>query len=114
MEERKLLFTGERISSQDLTNGRNVVKVTPGGTKILAVIEDGKFTHYEAEDSAGYQRPLSIVRVTAQAPSEEKAALFSLQDDLCWICVDGLCYQDECTLVDDYLHYLQATSSIVD
>src|SRR5215472_6722688 len=114
MEERKLLFTGERISSQDLTNGRNVVKVTPGGTKILAVIEDGKFTHYEAEDDAGNQRPLSIVRVTAQAPSEEKAALFALQDDLCWICVDDgvgspLCYQDECDFVEAYLHYLEAT-----
>jgi hypothetical protein len=39
MEERT--FQLESFSSEKLTDGRQVVKVSPGGTKILAYIENG-------------------------------------------------------------------------
>src|SRR5258706_13985849 len=56
MTEKTFTFTNERMPSENLVDGRQVVKVTPGGTKILANIVDGKITYYEAEDNTGNQR----------------------------------------------------------
>ncbi len=49
MAERTFHFTNERISyernsSQNLADGRHVMKVSPGRTKILANIVKGKIT----------------------------------------------------------------------
>jgi len=62
MTQKTFTFTNERISSEKRVNGRQVVQVTPGGTKILASIVDGEITQYEAEDSMGNYRSLFSVR----------------------------------------------------
>ena len=54
----QFIFTNERISLENLGDGRHVVKVTPSKTKILAYIVDGKVTRYEAEDKMGNRQPL--------------------------------------------------------
>lgn len=110
MAERTFNFTNERISaerisSEHLADGRHVVKVTPEGVKILATIVKGKITSYEAEDDAGYQRSLFIVRERTPAPRGETTTFESpIPSDLCWICVDSgfgspICYQDFCEVV---------------
>ena len=50
MRQRTFAQVDESISVQGLDDGRQVVKVTPGGAKIVAYVSDGKATRYEAED----------------------------------------------------------------
>ncbi len=114
MAERTFHFTNERISyernsSQNLADGRHVMKVSPGGTKILANIVKGKITHYEAEDNAGNQRSLFIVKERTPAPSDEKTTF----SDTCWICVDDgfgspICYEEWCDVVQAIIMSLTA------
>ena len=92
MTEKTFTFTNERMPSEHLGDGRQVVKVTPGGTKILATVVDGTITYYEAEDNTGNQRSLVFLRERQLVPGF---------DDVCWICVDDIggglfCYQDFC------------------
>jgi hypothetical protein len=58
MKERTFVYNDERISVKNLGDGRHVVKVTPGGAKIIAYISDGKATRYEAENASGDRQAL--------------------------------------------------------
>ncbi len=88
MEERT--FQLESFSEEKLTDGRQVVNVSPGGTKILAYIENGKITRYEAEDSAGNPRSVFLVKESAPGTREHLASanlelpLAGIWD---WVCV---------------------------
>jgi hypothetical protein len=62
MAEATFNFTHEKISVEDLADGRHVVKTTPGGAKILAYVSDGKATRYEAEDPTGKRQQLLVVK----------------------------------------------------
>jgi hypothetical protein len=99
MTQKMFTFTHERISSENRNDGRQVVKVTPGGTKILASIVDGEITHYEAEDSTGNYRPLfSISQLIPPGAHVEGPGI---PGGTCWVCSDdadfGLfCYDIEC------------------
>lgn len=61
MTQQMFTFTYEMIDLEGLGEGRHVVKVTPGGAKILAHILDGKVTRYEAEDSTGNRQALFMI-----------------------------------------------------
>jgi hypothetical protein len=79
MLQRTFNFVDESISTEDLGNGRHVVKVTPGGARILAYVSDGTLSHYEAEDASGDRQPLfSIVPDSADS--------HVTPDGLCEIC----------------------------
>ena len=96
MTQKTFTFTNERISSENRVDGRQVVKVTPGGTKILASIVEGEITQYEAEDSTGNYRSLFSVSQFIP-PGGHIVDLGSL----CWVCVDDadfgvFCYDIEC------------------
>ena len=58
MRQRIFTYTNESISVENLSDGRNVVKVTPGGAKIVAYISNGSVTRYEAEDATGNRQSL--------------------------------------------------------
>jgi hypothetical protein len=91
MKERA--FQLESFSSADLTDGRQVVKVSPGGTKILAYVENGKITRYEAEDSAANPRPVLLVKaLTPDAPEKLSSASFELPLSGIW---DWVCVLDD-------------------
>ena len=51
-------FRLESFSSENLLDGRRVVRESPQGTRILAYVENGKITRYEAEGSSGNSRPV--------------------------------------------------------
>lgn len=101
MTQKTVTFTNERISSENRDDGRQVMKVTPGGTKILASIVDGEITQYEAEDATGNYRalfsfskliPLGGHLVDIGGPGSRVG---------CWICVDDIgdslfCYDVPC------------------
>ncbi len=119
MAERTFNFTNERISyerisSQNLADGRHVVKVTSEGLKILANIVDGQITSYEAEDNAGNQRSLFMIRERTPAPGGETTTFSSvIPSDTCWICVDSgfgspICFEDWC----DFLPPVTTVQSI--
>jgi hypothetical protein len=91
MEERT--FRLESFSSKDLTDGRHVVKVSPGGTKILAYVENGKIARYEAQDSAGNPRSVLLVKESAPgAPENLSGASFELPFSGIW---DWVCVFDD-------------------
>ena len=48
----------ESFSSENLLDGRRVVRESPQGTRTLAYVENGKITRYEAEGSSGNSRPV--------------------------------------------------------
>lgn len=91
MEEKA--FRLESFSSKDLTDGQHVVKVSPGGTKILAYVENGKITRYEAEDSAGNPRSVFLVKESAAGASENlRSESFDLPHSGIW---DWVCVFDD-------------------
>jgi hypothetical protein len=103
MTQKTFTFTNERISSENLDNGRQVVKVTPGGTNILAYIVNGKITRYEAEDSTGNSRALFSISQSIPDGGHlvDTGFPFSSAAGDCWICSDDadfgiLCYQVWC------------------
>jgi hypothetical protein len=67
MEERT--FHLDSFSSENLPDGRQVVKESPEGTKILAYVENGKITRYEAEDSSGNPRSVFLMKQSEPAVS---------------------------------------------
>ena len=79
MTQRTFNFTNERISVENLRDGRHVVKETPGGTKILAYVSDGAVVRYEAEDSAGNRQQLLGI-----SPDSSDAEM--TPDGLCEVC----------------------------
>jgi hypothetical protein len=83
MEERT--FRLESFSSEKLTDGRHVVKESPGGTKILAYVENGKITRYEAEDSSG--NPRSVFLVKQSTPATSAGFDLPLSGIWDWVCV---------------------------
>lgn len=96
MAETMFHFMDERISPQHVADGRQVVKVTPGGTNIMASIAGGKITRYEAEDSAGNYR--SLFSVSQSIPQGGHIVDIGVA---CWVCADDpdfgvLCYEIEC------------------
>lgn len=104
MTQKTFTFTTERISSENQVDGRHVLKVTPGGTKILAHIVSGKITQYEAEDSTGNYRPLLSVSQIIP-PGGHIVDIGSPGSPVgCWVCVDDIdggvfCYDIECPTV---------------
>ena len=91
MEERT--FRLESFSSKDLADGRHVVKVSPRGTKILAYVEKGKVTRYEAEDSDGNPRSVFLVKESApDASGNVSSASFDLPLSGIW---DWVCVFDD-------------------
>lgn len=97
MTQKTFTFTEERISAENRDNGRQIMKVTPGGTKILAYILNGEITQYEAEDATGGRR--TLFSVSQILPSG--GHLVDTGGDFCWVCVDDadfgiFCYQVEC------------------
>ena len=101
MTQKTFTFTNERTSSENRVDGRQVVKVTPGGTKILASIVEGEITQYEAEDSAGNYRPLFSVSQLIPPGGHIVDMGFPGSRVGCWVCVDEIdgsviCYAIEC------------------
>jgi hypothetical protein len=99
MTQKMFTFTHERISSENRADGRHVVQVTPGGTKILASIMNGEITHYEAEDSTGNYRPL--FSVSQLIPPGGHIVDLGGPGSQCWVCTDDadfgvFCYDIEC------------------
>ena len=99
MTQKTFTFTNERIASENRNDGRQIVKVTPGGTKILASIVDGEITHYEAEDSTGNYR--SLFSVSQLIPTEGHIVDIGVPGSQCWVCTDDadfgiFCYEIEC------------------
>jgi len=86
MAEKTFTFIDERLSLENLTDGRQVVKVSPGGTKILANVVNGKITYYEAEDSAGNQRSVFLVKEMS-APSTTFSLDLPFDGIWDWVCV---------------------------
>ena len=82
MIHKKFNFSDERISSENLTDGCHVVKVTPSGTKLLAYVVDGKITRYEAGEEAGNQPLVFSVSVTT-----DKGQIFGMGSG-CFTCID--------------------------
>ena len=78
MRQRTFNYTEESISVENLEDGRHVVKVTPGGAKILAYISDGEVTRYEAEDAEG--NPQAVFGIMPSSDSH------LTPDGLCEIC----------------------------
>jgi hypothetical protein len=98
MTQKMFTFTNERISSENRADGREVVKVTPGGTKILAIVE-GEITRYEAEDPTGNYR--SLFSVSQIIPPDGHLVDIGVPGSQCWVCVDDadfgvFCYDIEC------------------
>lgn len=58
----------DKLSVEGLDDGRHVVKETPGGTKIVAYVSDGKASRYEAEDPAGERQQLFVMRPDSADP----------------------------------------------
>ena len=86
-------FQLESFSSANFTDGRQVVKVSPGGTKILAYVENGKVTRYEAEDSTGNSRSVYLVKESVPDTSENRmSASFDLPFPGIW---DWVCVLDD-------------------
>jgi hypothetical protein len=86
MTQKTFNFTDERISLENLGDGRHVVKLTPGGTKILAYISDGKVTRYEAEDSMGNRQTLFSISLD-MPDSRVVSTGFIPGTELCQVCV---------------------------
>jgi hypothetical protein len=84
MRQRTFHQVDERISVQGLGNGRHVVKVTPGGARIVAYVSDGKATRFAAE-----------------APDGKRQALFGIVPDSAdtIVGIDGSC--EVCTFDPD-------------
>jgi hypothetical protein len=78
-------FRLESFSSENLPDGRQVVKESPEGTKILAYVENGKITRYEAEDSSGNSRSVFLMKQSAPAVSASLDLPFDGIWD--WVCV---------------------------
>ncbi|WP_141842624.1 hypothetical protein [Humibacillus xanthopallidus] len=78
-------FRLESFSSEDLPDGLQVVKESPEGTKILAYVENGRITRYEAEDSSGNPRSVFLMKQSAPAVSASLDLPFSGIWD--WVCV---------------------------
>ena len=100
MTQKTFTFTNERISSENRNDGRQVVKVTPGGTKILASIVDGEITHYEAEDATGNYQSLFSISQTIPG-GHIVGAGFPGAGGQCCVCADDsdgnvICYDIEC------------------
>jgi hypothetical protein len=79
MRQRTFAQVDESISVQGLDDGRQVVKVTPGGAKILAYVSDGKATRYEAEDPDGNRQTLFGI-----VPDSADSSM--TPDGLCEVC----------------------------
>jgi hypothetical protein len=101
MTQKMFTFTNERISPENRADGRQVVQVTPAGTKILASIVDGEITKYEAEDSEGNYR--SVFSVSQFIPPGGHIVDIGGPGSRvgCWVCVDDIdggafCYDIEC------------------
>jgi hypothetical protein len=83
MEERT--FRLESFSSENLPDGRQVVRESPQGTRIVAYVENGKITRYEAEDSSGNSRPVFLMK---QSEAAESAGFdLPLSGIWDWVCV---------------------------
>lgn len=78
-------FRLESFSSADLPGGRHVVGESPEGTKILAYVEDGRISRYEAEDSGG--NPRSVFLMQQSAPAVSVSLDLPLSDIVDWVCV---------------------------
>lgn len=102
MTQKTFTFTNERISSENRADGRHVVQVTPGGTKILASIVGGEITQYEAEDATGNYRSLfSVSQLIPPGSHIVDPGFPGTTDSICWVCTDDIdgsvfCYQIEC------------------
>jgi hypothetical protein len=79
MQQRTFAYTNEKISVENLGDGRHVVKVTPGGAKIVAYISDGNVTRYEAEDAEGNRQ--SVLGITPESSDTHVSP-----DGLCEVC----------------------------
>jgi hypothetical protein len=64
----------ESFPAENPPDGRPVVRDRPQGTRILAYVENGKITRYEAADSSGNSRPVFLMK---QSQATQSMALTS-------------------------------------